>query len=155
MTADFGARGAPGRAAVMREASGAGAGATTGSAATSVRRLTLAPLPTAPREAREFVATACREWDAMRFAERATLVVSELVSNAVVHTATEAQLTVRYDGTCLRVEVHDSGGGVPAVVPPERRDIGGVGLEIVSRCAREWGTEADGDGGKTVWAVLK
>jgi anti-sigma regulatory factor (Ser/Thr protein kinase) len=116
--------------------------------------LILASRPTAPREAREFLAQACAAWGVTRFVELGSLVVSELVSNAVMHTGTEIGVQVQLEQGCLRIDVHDHGGGLPAIVPPGEWDIGGVGLEIVSRCARQWGSTPDGQGGKHVWAVL-
>lgn len=46
------------------------------------------------------------------------LCVSELVTNALLHGVLPGRLVLlflRYDGRVLRVEVHDSGGGVPRI----------------------------------------
>lgn len=118
------------------------------------RRLFLTPETTAPGRARDFVARACAAWHGEQYSEIGQLVVSELVSNAVVHSGTAIEVEVRLDGDRLRLSVHDDGDGVPRVVPPDRRIIGGVGLDLVSRVARSWGVTADPHGGKDVWCEL-
>jgi anti-sigma regulatory factor (Ser/Thr protein kinase) len=109
---------------------------------------------TAPRAARDFLAMKCREWDACRFLEPASLVVSELVTNAVRHAGTDIRLDLELAGAALTVAVHDSGTGVPYVVPPERRLLGGRGLAMVERVAESWGVAADEDG-KSVWCRIR
>jgi anti-sigma regulatory factor (Ser/Thr protein kinase) len=118
------------------------------------QRIRLASEATAPRRARDFLAAVCAGWDARRFTEPGGLVLSELVSNAVRHTGTEVEVRLQLADGRLRIEVHDGGGGRPQVVPPERRTIGGNGLDIVSRLAESWGVNPDGNGGKSVWCVL-
>jgi len=89
----------------------------------------------------------------------ATLVLSELMSNAVRHARPlpGAQIRVAWtldDGT-LELAVSDGGGptqprtGRPASVS----SLGGRGLGIVDHLSRRWGTRSD-DHGATVWAVL-
>lgn len=86
--------------------------------------------------------------------EAGSLVLSELVSNAVRHTGTEVEVRLQLADGRLKIEVHDEGGGRPAVVPLERRTIGGNGLDIVSRLSESWGVNPDANGGKSVWCVL-
>ncbi len=114
----------------------------------------LPPEITAPRQAREFVAEACADWHSERYCELGQLVVSELVSNAVLHSGTMIEVEVRLGTDRLWVRVHDDGDGVPAIVPPDRRTIGGVGLDLVSKVARSWGVTLDPHGGKDVWCEL-
>lgn len=121
----------------------------------SRRRLArLSPETTAPRLARDFVAQACAAWHGERFLEIGQLVISELVSNAVLHSGTAIEVELRFDGNRLTLRVHDDGDGLPAVVPAAQRTIGGVGLELVSRVAQSWGVTPDPHGGKDVWCVL-
>lgn len=86
----------------------------------------------------------------------AVLVVSELTSNAVRHGAGAVlcQAVLTPPGTCF-LSVADFGDGRPGVVARDREHmaVGGLGLVIVERLAREWGV-ADFDGGKAVFAVL-
>lgn len=83
------------------------------------------------------------------------LLVSELVTNAILHAGTEVTLQLSYDDGVLRVEVRDAlpGKGV------RRRHFGtaattGRGLELIEALATEWGVEA-GAHGKTVWFTLR
>ncbi len=118
------------------------------------RRLFLSPQTSAPGRARDFVARACAAWHSEQYSEVGQLVVSELVSNAVVHSGTAIEVEVQFAGDLLRLSVHDDGDGVPWVVPPDQRTIGGVGLDLVSRLARSWGVTEDPQGGKDVWCEL-
>ena len=119
------------------------------------RRARLSPETTAPRRARDLVAQACAAWHGEQFTELGQLVISELVSNAVLHSGTEIEVELRLDEQDrLILRVHDDGDGVPAIVPPDHRTIGGVGLDLVSRVAQSWGVTPDPRGGKDVWCVL-
>ncbi len=118
------------------------------------RQLRLVPEITAPRRARTFVAEACAAWHREQYSELGQLVVSELVSNAVLHSGTTIEVEVRLGEDRLRLRVHDDGDGLPAVVPPERRMVGGVGLDLVSKVARSWGVTPGPHGGKDVWCEL-
>ena len=79
-------------------------------------------------------------------------VVTELVTNAVVHAGTPIRLRLVLDRSGLRVSVRDRRRGPlpdPAVpdAPP------GHGLRTVARLSRTWGVLLYGDG-KAVWAQL-
>ena len=90
-------------------------------------------------------------------ADTLLLVISELVTNAVVHAGTSSALrlllpNVRTPGA-VRVEVSDL-----STCPPRRRhaageEMGGRGLELVSLLADRWGWEREG-AGKRVWCEL-
>jgi anti-sigma regulatory factor (Ser/Thr protein kinase) len=113
-----------------------------------------APGPEAPRQARDFLALACTEWHAEGAARDGGLVVSELVTNAVLHAGTPIDLKLSLSDGHLLIDVRDGVDKLPAIVPPEQRGAGGRGLEIVSRCSRRWGAASDPQGGKHVWALL-
>ncbi len=116
----------------------------------------LAPLPTASRDARRFVARTLLAWEMPRVVAPATLVASELVTNSVVHAVTVVDLTVSQAGPYLRVAVRDHGGGRPAARPedPAGSGLSGRGLLIVHALTRAWGVFPGRGSGKTVWAVL-
>jgi anti-sigma regulatory factor (Ser/Thr protein kinase) len=80
------------------------------------------------------------------------LVVSELVTNAVVHAGTTARVVVRWDGHRVLVEVFDQSTQLPRVAGEMPR-IGGRGLFIVQQLSSDWGVDASTDG-KRVWATL-
>lgn len=86
-------------------------------------------------------------------ADDATLCLSELVSNACLHSRSGepgGQFTVRAELSTkgLRVEVRDGGG--PWVWPAEPEEHG-RGLLIISSLARAWGRAGDRERGWAVW----
>jgi anti-sigma regulatory factor (Ser/Thr protein kinase) len=101
-----------------------------------------------------------------------TLVVSELVTNAIVHAATTMRFQVSLEpgGGSARIEVHDGvvpgaraervgspgAGGLLGAAGAGRAwgdPTGGRGLAMVGRLSREWGVRPDAEG-KTVWAIV-
>src|ERR1017187_10031715 len=103
------------------------------------------------REARQFLASAL---DGRPAADDAVLCLSELVTNATVHSRSRepgGHFTVRaaIRGGRLRVEVHDEGG--PWTQPMRSRDgQHGLGLLIVGQLAGDWGRSGDSATGWTV-----
>lgn len=85
--------------------------------------------------------------------EDVLLCVSELATNALVHGVPPGRhfrvfLRRGGRGDALRVEVHDSGGGIPRVV--DDADEGGRGLLLVAALSDTWGVR-ERDPGKVVW----
>jgi anti-sigma regulatory factor (Ser/Thr protein kinase) len=84
------------------------------------------------------------------------LMVSELASNCVLHTAAEFEVCVVTAEGRIRIEVTDTGRGVPVVRHPLPADLRGRGLVIVSELADEWGIVPQaGQSGKTVWFTVR
>jgi anti-sigma regulatory factor (Ser/Thr protein kinase) len=116
-------------------------------------RTTLCASTTSPAYARAFVRETVRRAAAPVPVEDLTLVVSELVTNAVVHGAGEVVLDVTVAEDRVRVEVADA-EPVLATPPPVPFDgDSGRGLLLVSRLARRWGVRREAHG-KVVWADL-
>lgn len=114
--------------------------------------------PAHAREARRFLAAIL---DGHPAADDATLCLSELVSNATIHSRSHepgGHFTVRAErhGGQLRVEVRDQGG--PWTGPSTGRwpedEPHGRGLLIVARLARDWGRTGDSETGWTLWFVM-
>jgi anti-sigma regulatory factor (Ser/Thr protein kinase) len=87
-----------------------------------------------------------------------SVLVSELVTNAVRHAhADEHQTIVLHLAIAphvLRVEVCDQGPGFdPLVVPRSRPEGGGNGLVLLARMSSDWGVAADD--GTCVWFERK
>ena len=80
------------------------------------------------------------------------LVISELVTNAVVHARTPLRLLVRFDGHRVVTEVFDADARLPTP-GVSVDDVGGRGLILVDRLSDRWGCEPFLDG-KRVWAEL-
>jgi anti-sigma regulatory factor (Ser/Thr protein kinase) len=108
-----------------------------------------------PRAARAFLSDALVAWDAERHADVAALLVSELVTNAIIHAHTGVRLRVAMLDSTLRVEVGDGSSATPHLVDSQPADPGGYGLPLVNTLANDWGYEqVDGDG-KRVWFELE
>ena len=110
----------------------------------------------APSAARRFVTglLARRPYGARVSAEDAQLVVSELATNAVMHAGTPFSVSIRCDGSAVRISVQDRSSA-----PPVMREalptaaLSGRGLKLVAAVTRGWGVEHAANG-KTVWAEL-
>jgi GAF domain-containing protein/anti-sigma regulatory factor (Ser/Thr protein kinase) len=87
--------------------------------------------------------------------DEALLLVTELVTNAVVHAGTEIELRIDTSAGGLRVEVVDrSPGSLPVMQPaPAETREGGRGVFLLDALASEWGTRHF-SGGKSVWFQL-
>ncbi|MER6124711.1 ATP-binding protein [Streptomyces sp. NPDC001795] len=89
--------------------------------------------------------------------DTATLVVSELVTNAIVHTAGEHVVCELQDEDDLvRIAVRDEGcaPGEPHPVAQRPEEEHGRGLLLVAALCRAWGAQEAGPG-LLVWAELK
>jgi hypothetical protein len=103
---------------------------------------------------------AARTWGlADSVSDDAALVMSELVTNAVLHAGTPVQVVVRRMGQGMRVEVGDGSSRLP-VVAAERpedllstRSMTGRGLAVVAATVDRWGADPDGSG-KLIWAEI-
>jgi anti-sigma regulatory factor (Ser/Thr protein kinase) len=84
--------------------------------------------------------------------DSAVLVVGELASNAVRHAETDYEVTVRVDADGIMIAVADGVASVPTIADLPRFD-GGLGLHVVRRLSRDWGSEQTPNG-KRIWARL-
>ncbi len=121
-------------------------------------RVRLARRRTSVRRARVFARETAGAWGCHELADSLALIVSELVTNAIVHArcgaGRQVALTLVRGEGAVRVEVRDSGRGVPvprAAVPFTEES--GRGLAVVDAVAADWGVR-DEVVGKTVWALL-
>jgi anti-sigma regulatory factor (Ser/Thr protein kinase) len=85
--------------------------------------------------------------------ERAMLLTSEIVTNAVIHAATRVELHARVEDGVLRVAVEDGDDRVPTALE-EAGPEGGFGLHIVEELAEAWGVTRLAHG-KAVWFEVK
>jgi len=79
------------------------------------------------------------------------LVLSELVTNAVLHAGTQVHVGLLLDEDGLRVEVRDFN---PTQSLPGSAAMTGMGLRIVQSLVSRWGVDSHMDG-KTVWATFR
>ena len=114
--------------------------------------------PTAPRLARRFLAEELTAWGiGEEVLEAAQLCLSEVVTNAVNHAHTVADVRLSLLEGVLTVLVRDRGGSGEVVQPePSEEDplaVYGRGLMLVEALTDRWGSERDA-GGTTVWFAL-
>jgi anti-sigma regulatory factor (Ser/Thr protein kinase) len=117
---------------------------------------TLLPADTrAPARARRWLAALLAEWAVPGVVrDDAVLCLSEIVTNAVIHTSTGPRAGAVLDGRQLVVTVSDSGRrGRAELVDHDQEDIGGRGLTVVDALCPRWGSEQRSDG-TTVWFEL-
>lgn len=101
--------------------------------------------------ARDEVRRTLSSWPSDRL-DDAVLLVTELVSNAVIHGQPGIELAVAPTERGVRVSVTDTG-----VEMPRRKPVwagGHRGLEIVEMLSDAWGYDELSTGGKTVWFEL-
>jgi anti-sigma regulatory factor (Ser/Thr protein kinase) len=85
--------------------------------------------------------------------DRARLLVSELVTNAVLHGLGAITLRARLDADRLLVEVSDEGSGFErAIRQNDLEQLGGWGLSIVDAEASRWGVH---EGTTHVWFEIE
>lgn len=121
--------------------------------AMEVLRLTLEPSSSAPRDARD----ALGEWLKQSSCDGdqrddLLLAISELVSNAVVHTGSQSELLASFSEGRVRLEVHDSHSAPPIERTADDGDggAGGWGLRLVGAVTDGWGWNPTPTG-KLVW----
>lgn len=88
----------------------------------------------------------------------AALVISELLSNAILHAyplpGERLQVTWFVNGSSVELAVSDGGSAtMPHAGHPSPSSVSGRGLSIVTHLCQTWGVRTD-DVGLTVWAVL-
>jgi anti-sigma regulatory factor (Ser/Thr protein kinase) len=111
------------------------------------------PVLEAPHAARRFVAEVLRKRGDIELIGDASLIVSELATNAVVHACCRFEVAVHFEPGTVTLSVSDSSAEEPAIRDPSPADPHGRGLLVVDALARRWGwvqTRA----GKSVWAEL-
>jgi anti-sigma regulatory factor (Ser/Thr protein kinase) len=111
------------------------------------------PSPSAAGEARAEVRRQLECWGLTEQSDTAELLVSELVTNALVHAESRLRLTLTAAHGVLRCEVTDADRHRPRVRRVTETSESGRGMFLVDELARRWGCHPDGPG-KTVWFEL-
>ena len=106
------------------------------------RAVELMSRPASVRKARGFTADVLAD-DGVEASviEVAALLVSELVTNAVVHARGPICLIVHTDAHWVRIEVEDPGHRRPVLRAATLDAVDGRGLLVVDKLATDWGTE--------------
>ena len=117
-------------------------------------RMPLVPELRCVSAARRFLLQTLTAWDLPTLYADAVVVVSELVTNAIVHAPTPGELRLSLLPDVLRVAVTDAGAGAPEPRHASSTREGGRGLYLVNALTSAWGMEPLPDGGKVVWAEI-
>jgi hypothetical protein len=113
----------------------------------------LLPDPGAARHARDLATEACLRWGLTSLVAPASIIASELVTNAVRHAGTPLELVLARTPRYLHIAVRDRDPQPAVLQHPSRLAAGGRGLLIVQGTALSWGSTPARDG-KVVWATL-
>ncbi|MGV9757290.1 SpoIIE family protein phosphatase [Streptomyces tricolor] len=108
-------------------------------------------------EARQHLRELLHDWRSADQVDSAVLLVSEMVTNVLVHTDADALLLAEVvgegAGRRLRVEVFDSGDDLPHRRRPGELASSGRGLMLIELLADAWGVDPRGEG-KSIWFEL-
>jgi anti-sigma regulatory factor (Ser/Thr protein kinase) len=115
--------------------------------------LDLAPHPASVGVARRFTIDTLRRWGREDLTTSGALLVTELVTNAILHARTMIQVILERREDVVRVEVRDGSPVRPALRNHGLDATTGRGLALVSKLAESWGVDVGG-AGKVVWAQL-
>jgi anti-sigma regulatory factor (Ser/Thr protein kinase) len=117
-----------------------------------------------PARAREAIGHACDDWGLPHLRAGATLIMSELVTNAVRYSAGDITVEAMVRGDFFHIRVRDGSTAPPDAMPgrpvlmPSATELveRGRGLQIVASYSSDWGYVINPDGtGKVVWATLR
>ncbi len=109
--------------------------------------------PRSSAAARRFVEETLRRWECEGLLDTVNLLVSELVTNSIVHAESGADMAVLLKPDALRIEVTDHGQLMPALEEADVDATSGRGMSLVARLSSSWGVVPRADG-KTVWFEL-
>ncbi|MEV5177771.1 ATP-binding SpoIIE family protein phosphatase, partial [Streptomyces flaveolus] len=108
------------------------------------------------KAARTFVDDHLRSWSLAEMSDALQLIVSEIVTNALIHAGSDVDVRLRAFPDHVRLEVRDSDSNppVPSPLALDEEDNAqaehGRGLLIVEALAEQWNSSPNGRG-KTVW----
>lgn len=111
------------------------------------------PVPSAVPAVRRFVADTLSAWNERELVDHASLVASELATNAVRHASSAFRASISRHHSVIRIAVEDVSFMPPVKADPTPEALGGRGVSIVDRLSVRWGTDQVSDG-KVVWSEL-
>ncbi|MFC7258841.1 SpoIIE family protein phosphatase [Streptomyces lutosisoli] len=136
---------------------GCGCGDTVTAVAPTVRRTVLTVAQAEPEriaDARQQLRELLHDWASEDQLDSAVLLVSEMVTNVLVHTDADALLVAEVTGEPgerrLKVEVTDASDDLPHRRHPGELASSGRGLVFVELLADAWGVDPRGEG-KSIW----
>ena len=114
------------------------------------------------RRARDFTTSTLHQWGVAERRDDITIVVSELVTNALQHALPDSgtraggpiQLGLLHPGHRVMCAVADASLAVPVPREPDFLDETGRGLHVIAALSDQWGYTTFGDMGKVIWALF-
>ena len=100
--------------------------------------------------ARRFVSTTLVSWGVAKTTDMVTLLVSELVTNSLLHARSVMDVAVEMNDETVRVTVEDRSPAMPVLLELDDSTLTGRGLTLVDAYADRWGVEPHA-AGKAVW----
>jgi Histidine kinase-like ATPase domain len=82
------------------------------------------------------------------------LLLTELITNAIIHARTDIEVRLQASGAGVRVEVIDANSTMPIAGTLTPAALSGRGLTLVHSISTRWGAHHNASGGKTVWFEL-
>ena len=119
----------------------------------SATGVALRPEPSSVRQARRYVSEALTAIGFDDASDTAELLVSELVTNAILHARSPLKVSVEPRGELVRIAVADDSPRSPQRRRHSVESGTGRGLLLVERMANRWGVDV-GSAGKVVWFEL-
>jgi anti-sigma regulatory factor (Ser/Thr protein kinase) len=119
-----------------------------------VASIELPPERSAAASARRFTREVAAGWDLDSDVQAdVELLVSELVTNAVLHARSPARLSIERQGDHVRVTVGDDSTAQPKLRDYGAEAVTGRGIFLVDQISERWGVEVESNGrqGKRVW----
>src|SRR5687768_1509669 len=106
--------------------------------------------PRSPGRARRFVELAVGDSEEEKTLDILKLLTSEVVTNAILHSGSNIELTLEKVRSSIRVEVTDGTKIFPERLPYDPEAIHGRGLPLLDCLAVRWGVH-ERTQGKAVW----
>ncbi len=105
---------------------------------------------TSPSKARQMIRNTLARWGLDELRDPVELLVTEVVTNAVRHSSRPVTLRLLRTEEVLRCEVGDDSSQMPRLRQPRNSETEGLGLYLVNRLAKRWGSTRLSTG-KVVW----
>lgn len=114
---------------------------------------TVSDVPESVAAARNFLTSVLDDWHLDSLVDTAALLVSETVTNALLHARSTADIQVWRTATGIEVEVSDLDDRLPTPRALDLEAESGRGLRLLDELSAAWGAEPS-DAGKRVWFRL-
>jgi serine phosphatase RsbU (regulator of sigma subunit)/anti-sigma regulatory factor (Ser/Thr protein kinase) len=116
-------------------------------------QITLRPEPQQVAAGRRFTRQTLTAWQHTELADTASLLVSEILTNAVCHARQTIGLRLHHTAREIIAQITDDNPQLPQRILTAPAEEGGRGLTLVDALASTWGARLSGTG-KIVWFTL-